>query len=577
MNSIAKYYKPYVPKMLLVIFLTFLQVMASLGLPTIMANIVDIGIPNGDMSYIITMGLAMLGLSLLQVGVTILIGYFASKVSSAFGRDMRRQVFKKVQDSSPAEMNSFDTASLITRTTNDITQVQNFMVMLMRMVVSAPIMCVGGIIMALVVNVRLSWVVVAAMPFLILLFLVIIRQATGLFSTLQVKVDRLNQLIREHLSGIRVLRAFVTTRYEQKRFDESNDDLTRTTMKVQRIASVLMPAMMIIMNLTTVAIVWFGGKQVEASTMAVGGLMSYIQYVSQIMMSLAMLSMLMIVLPRATVSARRIEEVLSQKETVNNPPEGEEVLTPITGKIEFKDVSFVYPGAKEPVLKNLSFVAERGMRTAIIGSTGSGKSTILNLIPRLFDISGGELLIDGQPVSSYRLETLRDAIGYVPQKGVLFSGTIADNIRYGKLDATEEEVAEAASIAQASDFIMEKDDGFDNRIAQGGRNVSGGQKQRIAIARALVKKAPIYLFDDSFSALDFKTDAKLRQALAREMTESTIIIVAQRISTVMDADRIIVLDEGQVVGIGTHEELLATNALYQEIAHSQLSEEELAI
>lgn len=576
MWSIAKFLKPYAGQVAIALILVVLQVFASLGLPTVMAKVVDVGIPSGNMPYIIKMGALMLGLSLLQVLVMVGVGFFASRISSAFGRDVRRKVFEKVENSSMAEVDRFGISSLITRTTNDITQVQNFIVMLLRMVVTAPIMFIGSVVLAIGVDKKLSLVIVAALPLLLVLILSILVKASHLFASLQQKIDRLNQLIREHLSGTRVIRAFVTTSYERKRFDEGNTDLTKTTVKVQAIASGMMPGMMIIMNLTTVAVMWFGGIRVEAGGMQVGQLMSFVQYVTQILMSVSMLSMLMLILPRATVSAKRINEVLNVVPQIVDPPAGTESPKPTKGEVWFDHVTFSYPGAVEPVLHDIDFVAEAGKTTAIIGATGSGKSTVLNLIDRMYDVSEGAVKIDGVPVQNYKIKDLRDSIGFVPQKGVLFSGTIAENIRYGNETATDQEVRDAAKTAQALRFIEEKPDGFEDMIAQGGKNVSGGQKQRIAIARALVRKVPVYMFDDSFSALDFKTDAALRAALKEDVAGSTVIIVAQRISTIMQADKIIVLDGGKIVGTGRHEELLETCPMYKEIASSQLSEEELA-
>ncbi len=576
MWSIAKFLKPYAGQVAVALVLVVLQVFASLGLPTVMAKIVDVGIPAGNLPYIWKMGALMLGLSLLQVLVMVGVGFFSSRISSAFGRDVRRKVFEKVESSSMAEVDRFGISSLITRTTNDITQVQNFIVMLLRMVVTAPIMFIGSVVLAIGVDRQLSLVIVAALPLLMALIILILVKASKLFASLQVKIDRLNQLVREHLAGTRVIRAFVTTKYERKRFDVGNADLTKTTVKVQSIASGLMPGMMIIMNLTTVAVMWFGGVRVEAGGMQVGQLMSFVQYVTQILMSVSMLSMLMLILPRATVSAKRINEVLDVVPRIVDPPAGTEAPKPVRGEVRFDHVTFAYPGALEPVLHDIDFVAEAGKTTAIIGATGSGKSTVLNLIDRLYDVDKGSVRIDGTPVTGYRVKDLRDSIGFVPQKGVLFSGTIADNIRYGNEAATDGQVRAAAKTAQALGFIEEKPEGFDDMISQGGKNVSGGQKQRLAIARALVRKVPVYMFDDSFSALDFKTDAALRAALKEDVAGSTVIIVAQRISTIMQADKIIVLDGGKIVGMGCHRELLETCPLYREIASSQLSDEELA-
>lgn len=577
MWNIAKFLRPYAGQVAVAMVLVVLQVFASLGLPTVMAKIVDVGIPAGDLPYIWKMGAVMLGMSLLQVAVMVGIGFLSARVSSAFGRDVRRKVFEKVEASSMAEVDQFGISSLITRTTNDITQVQNFIVMLLRMVVMAPIMFIGSVVLAIGVDRELSMVILTALPLLLVLIALILTKASKMFASLQAKMDRLNLLVRERLAGTRVIRAFVTTEYERKRFDAGNSDLTRTTTRVQAIAGGMLPGMIIIMNLTTVAVMWFGGVRVEDGGMQVGQLMSFVQYVTQILMSVSMLSMLMLVLPRASVSARRINGVLAVEPTIVDSPEGAEAPRPTSGEVRFDHVTFSYPGAEAPVLHDVSFTAEAGRTTAIVGATGSGKSTMLDLIERLYDVDDGAVLIDGVPVTGYRIRDLRDSVAFVPQKGVLFTGTIADNIRFGNEHATDEQVRAAARTAQALDFIEEKPDGFDDMIAQGGKNVSGGQKQRIAIARALVRKVPLYLFDDSFSALDFKTDAALRSALARDVAGSTIIIVAQRICTIMHADRIVVLDGGSVVGIGTHRELLAGCEVYREIANSQLSDQELAV
>ncbi len=574
MFKIIRYLKPYGGRVAVNLLLVVLQVVTALALPTIMAQIVDIGIPSANMPYIWKMGALMLGMSLLQVVVMLGVGFFSSRIASSFGRDVRRSVFAKVESSSMQEVDHIGVSSLVTRTTNDITQVQSFIVMFLRMVIMAPIMFIGSVVLALGIDTQLSVVILCALPFLLGVILYILFRASRLFEALQQKIDRLNLLLRERLSGTRVIRAFVTASYERNRFAQGNKDLTQTTVKVQTIASGLMPGMMLIMNLTTVAVMWFGGVRVETGGLQVGQLMSFVQYVTQILMSVSMLSMLMIILPRAKVSAKRINEVLDMQTTITDP--ANPAAAPTQGEVRFNHVSFSYPGAVEPVLKDIDFVAEAGKTTAIIGATGSGKSTLLNLIDRLYDTTSGSVEIDGVPVGGYDVQTLRASIGFVPQKGVLFSGTIAQNIRVGNGDATDEQVYAAARTAQALPFIESKEHGFEDHISQGGKNVSGGQKQRLAIARALVRRVPIYMFDDSFSALDFKTDAALRAALKEDVKGSTLLIVAQRISTIMDADKIIVLDGGHVVGMGTHRQLLDGCEVYRQIATSQLSEEELA-
>ncbi|MBR2680104.1 MAG: ABC transporter ATP-binding protein, partial [Exiguobacterium sp.] len=466
------------------------------------------------------------------------------------------------------------TASLITRTTNDITQVQQVIIMMLRMVVSAPIMFVGGLIMAISKDATLSLVIVAAMPVLVLSIFLIFWKAMPLFKMVQKRLDRLNLVLRENLTGIRVIRAFNREKEEQVRLTEANERLTDVSIKVNQIMAFLMPVMMLVMNLTVVGVIWFGGIRIDNGAMQIGDLMAFIQYVMQIMFALVMASVMFIMVPRASVSANRINEVLEMNPSLID--DGTKTADVEKGTLEFDHVTFFYPRAEEPALSNVSFSANPGEVTAVIGGTGAGKSTLVNLIPRFYDVTSGIIRVNGVDVQTVPQEELRSKIGFVPQKALLFTGTIAENIRYGKADATAEEVAHAASIAQANDFIEKMPDRYEAVIEQGGSNVSGGQKQRLSIARALVRKPDLYVFDDSFSALDFKTDAALRKALKEETKDATVLIVAQRVSTIMDADRIIVLEEGTVAGIGTHEELFATNAVYQEIVKSQLSEEEIA-
>ncbi|XEC95207.1 ABC transporter ATP-binding protein [Paenibacillus tarimensis] len=560
-----------------VLLFTFLQTLSELYLPTLMADIVDSGIMQGDVPYIWKIGSVMLLVAAGGTLFSLLAAYLSSKTSAGFGRLIRSKVFGHVENFSLQEFDKIGTASLINRTTNDITQVQQVLNMMMRMMVMAPMMCIGGIIMAISEDAKLSWVIVAVIPVLAVSIYLIASKGMPYFKVMQVKLDKLNLVLREGLTGIRVIRSFNRTAHESWRFESANRDLTDTALRVNRIMAAMMPVMMLVLNLSTVAIVWFGGLRIESGGMQVGSLMAFIQYAMQIMFSLIMLSFMFVMIPRAQVSAVRINEVLQMAPVINDPQLARRAQHKGgSGYVEFKDVTFSYPGAEKPALTGISFRASPGEVTAIIGGTGSGKTTLISLIPRFYDVQSGSVTIDGVDVREMKQDALREKIGFVPQKAVLFSGTISENIRYGKEDADDREVRHAARIAQAEDFITAMDGGFDAKISQGGANVSGGQKQRLSIARALVRKPDIYIFDDSFSALDFKTDAKLRAALKAETTESTVLIVAQRVSTVMDADRIIVLDEGEIAGTGTHAELMATNRVYREIVESQLTEEEIA-
>ncbi|WP_047795594.1 ABC transporter ATP-binding protein [Exiguobacterium sp. JLM-2] len=559
---------------LIVLLFVFAQSLADLFLPTLMADIIDNGVVTGDTGYIWRMGGIMLGVTGLGALAAVVASFYSSKAAMGFGRDLRRRVFNHVERFSLEEFDRVGTASLITRTTNDITQVQQVIIMMLRMVVSAPIMFVGGLIMATSKDAKLSLVIVAAMPVLVLSIFLIFWKAMPLFKKVQKRLDRLNLVLRENLTGIRVIRAFNREKEEQVRLTEANERLTDVSIKVNQIMAFLMPVMMLVMNLTVVGVIWFGGIRIDNGAMQIGDLMAFIQYVMQIMFALVMASVMFIMVPRASVSANRINEVLEMTPSLID--DGTKTADVEKGTLEFDHVTFFYPGAEEPALSNVSFSAKPGEVTAVIGGTGSGKSTLVNLIPRFYDVTSGTIRVNGVDVQAVPQEELRSKIGFVPQKALLFTGTIAENIRYGKADATAEEVAHAASIAQANDFIEKMPDRYEAVIEQGGSNVSGGQKQRLSIARALVRKPDLYVFDDSFSALDFKTDAALRKALKEETKDATVLIVAQRVSTIMDADRIIVLEEGAVAGIGTHEELFATNAVYQEIVKSQLSEEEIA-
>lgn len=575
MLKLFKNLKPYSTPIAIVLILVLMQSLAELYLPTLMSDIVDKGIVHNDNPYIWRIGGYMLVIAFVSMACAAGSNFLGARVGVGFGRDLRNKVFGHVENYSLREFDKIGTASLITRTTNDITQVQNITVMILRMMISAPMMCIGGIIMAVSKDKTLSWVIVVVIPVLAIAIYAIAGKAMPYFKAMQKKVDKINLVVREGLTGIRVIRAFNRIDHEKARFNEANIDLTNTAIRVNKIMAFMMPIMMIVMNLTTVSIIWFGGIRIDEGNMQVGSLMAFLQYAMQIMFSLVMVSMMFVMLPRASASAIRINEVLDMVSDINDPQQ-EAAMGVQKGYIEFQDVTFSFPGAEQPAVRNISFSARPGETTAIIGGTGSGKSTIINLIPRFYDVQSGSVKVDGVDVREMTQETLRAKIGYVPQKAVLFTGTITENIRYGKDDATDEEVRHAAAVAQAADFIGEMKDGYDSLIAQGGTNVSGGQKQRLSIARALVRKPEIYLFDDSFSALDFKTDAKLRQALKGETAEATLLIVAQRVSTVMDADRIIVLEEGQVAGIGTHKELMSTCEVYREIVFSQLSEEEIA-
>ncbi|MBU3228295.1 ABC transporter ATP-binding protein [Clostridium algidicarnis] len=575
MIKLFKNLKPFKVPIILVLVLVFFQSLSELYLPTLMSDIVNNGIVNGDTDYILKIGAFMLLVALGGTICTITASFLSSKVATGFGRDLRKGLFTKVEGFSIEEFDKLGTSSLITRTTNDITQVQQVLVIIMRMMISAPMMCIGGIIMAVSKDRKLSIIIVVVIPILIAGITIIARKGLPLFKSMQIKLDKLNLVLREGLTGIRVIRAFNRNDHERERFNEANYDLTSTAIKVNKLMAILMPLMMLVMNFTTIAIIWFGAKRIDAGNMQVGDLMAFIQYVMQIMFSLIMVSMMFIMIPRASVSASRINEVLDIVPVINDPKDIKKAVSK-KGYIEFKNVSFNYPGSESSVIRDISFSASPGETTAIIGGTGSGKSTIISLIPRFYDINSGSILINGVDLRDMSQEELRSKIGFVPQKAVLFTGTISDNIRYGKEDATEDEIKKAANIAQATDFISNMEEGFNSVIAQGGTNVSGGQKQRLSIARALVRRPEIYIFDDSFSALDFKTDAKLRAVLKDETKESTVIIVAQRVSTVIDADRIIVLDEGNIVGMGTHKELLNSCDVYHEIVSSQLSEEEIA-
>jgi ATP-binding cassette subfamily B protein len=575
MIKLFRYLKPYWPAILAVLVLTFLQSLSQLSLPNIMSEIVDTGIVKGDTNFILRQGGLML---LVATGGGLCIvaaSFFAARTGAGFGRDIRAKLFKHVESFSLNEFDTFGTASLITRNTNDITQVQMVTIMILRLLVMAPMMAIGGIIMALQKDAKLSLLIVVVVPILAVLITLIASKAIPLFKSIQVKIDNLNRVLRERLTGVRVIRAFNRIDHEMVRFDEANTDLTRTAMKAARIVAIAMPVMMVMMNLATAAVIWFGGLRIDSGAMQVGDLMAFIQYLMQIMFSLIMVTMMFVMIPRASASAVRINEVLGKKAEINDP-ESPKRTDGRKGFLEFRDVTFSYPGAEEPAIRDISFTAKPGEVTAVIGGTGSGKSTLVNLVPRFYDVQKGAIYVDGVDVREMRQKELRDKIGYVPQQAVLFSGSIAENVRYGKEDASDEEIAGAAETAQAAEFIDEMEETYDSIISQSGTNISGGQKQRLSIARALVRNPEICILDDTFSALDFKTDASLREALRKETSASTVLIVAQRAATVMDADRIIVLDDGGIAGIGTHAELMAECEVYREIVFSQLSVEELA-
>ncbi|MCH6265438.1 ABC transporter ATP-binding protein [Neobacillus citreus] len=575
MLKLAKFLKPFQFPVMFVLVLVLLQSLSELYLPTLMADIVDKGVVTGDTHYIWKIGGFMLLVAAGGMICSVSASFFSAKAASGFGKLLRSKIFSHVGDFSLQEFDQFGTASLITRTTNDITQIQQVLIMMLRMMVMAPMMCIGGIIMALSKDTKLSLVLAVAIPILIIIILIVQRNAIPLFKAMQVKLDNLNRVLRENLTGIRVIRSFNRIEHEKKRFDEASWDLTQTAIKVNKLMAVMMPTMMIILNLTTVAIIWFGGIRISNGHMEVGDMMAFIQYAMQIMFSFLMLSMMFVMIPRASVSAVRIIEVLDTTADIKNPSTPRLPVSS-NGEVEFQNVSFSYPGAEMPAISNISFKMRPGEITAIIGGTGSGKSTLINLIPRFYDAGSGKVLVDGTDVREMTQELLRKKIGFVPQQAVLFTGTISENILYGKEEASDEEVRHAAEIAQAAEFINEMPEGYNTLIAQGGTNVSGGQKQRLSIARALVRRPEIFIFDDSFSALDFKTDAMLRAALKEQTQQSTVLIVAQRVSTIIDADQIIVLDNGEIAGIGKHKELMETSKVYREIVMSQLSEEEIA-
>jgi ATP-binding cassette subfamily B protein len=567
---------PYRRDLLIIIGLLVAQVLGTLYLPELNADIINNGVAAGNTSYILQVGAWMLLVSL-AVAVTAIVGvYFASRTAMSVGRDMRSRTFRTVQAFSLREMNTFGAPSLITRNTNDVQQVQMFMQVALTVMVTAPLMAIGGFLMAIRQDGPLSLLLLVIVPVMMLLIGGVMVRAVPLFRAMQVKIDRINLVLRENLTGIRVIRAFVRTRHEEDRFAEANADLTDTTLQVNRLFALMMPALMLVMNLSSVAVVWFGGARIASGDMPVGNLMAFLAYLMQILMSVMMATMVLVMWPRAAASSERINAVLAVAPDIHDPDVPEPAMAVLRGTVEFRDVDFGYPGASEPVLRGISFLARPGQTTAIIGSTGSGKSTLVNLVPRLYDVTGGAVLVDGVDVRERARAELWASMGLVPQKAFLFSGTIADNLRFGAPDATDEQMWRALEIAQGADFVRALPEGLDAPIEQGGVNVSGGQRQRLAIARALVREPSVYIFDDSFSALDYATDARLRAALREPTRDACVLIVAQRVATIRHADQILVLDEGRLVGVGTHDELMATCPTYAEIVLSQLSAEEAA-
>ncbi|MFI8491163.1 ABC transporter ATP-binding protein [Streptomyces rubrogriseus] len=569
------YLRPYKKPIALLVALQFLQTCASLYLPTLNADIIDEGVVKGDSGYILSYGALMIGISLAQVVCNIGAVFYGARTAAALGRDVRGAVFDRVQSFSAREVGHFGAPSLITRTTNDVQQVQMLALMTFTLMVSAPIMCVGGIVMALGLDVPLSGVLLGVVPVLAICVTLIVRKLRPLFRKMQVRLDTVNRVLREQITGNRVIRAFVRDEYEQQRFRKANTELTEVALGTGNLLALMFPVVMTVVNLSSIAVVWFGAHRIDSGGMQIGDLTAFLAYLMQIVMSVMMATFMFMMVPRAEVCAERIQEVLATESSVVPP------VAPVTelrrhGHLEIREAGFRYPGAEEPVLRHIDLVAKPGETTAVIGSTGSGKSTLLGLVPRLFDATDGEVLVNGVDVRTVDPKTLAKVVSLVPQKPYLFAGTVATNLRYGNPDATDEELWHALAVAQAKEFVSELEGGLDAPIAQGGTNVSGGQRQRLAIARTLVQRPEIYLFDDSFSALDYATDAALRAELAQETAEATVVIVAQRVATIRDADRIVVLDEGRVVGVGRHHELMADNETYREIVLSQLTEAEAA-
>ena len=575
MKHILRIFSGYWLMFIILVSFTYAMVMANLWLPDKMSEIVNNGIIKQDMPAIWHNGLAMIVVTAAGGLCSIVIGFLASRIATGMAQKLRTELFERVESFALADFNKFSTASLITRSTNDIQQIQMTSILLLRLALMAPIMAIGGLQKAIHNAPNLSWIIALAVSVLLVVIAVLFVIAVPRFKKLQTLVDKLNLVTRENLVGLKVIRAFHNEKIEQKKFQQANTELNKMNLFVNRLMMLLDPIMTLVMNFSSVAIVWFGAHLISSGNLQIGNMMAFLEYAMQVIISFLLLSMVFIMVPRAAVSVKRVGEVLDTLPSIVDPPSPQQLPHDATGKIEFKDVTFTYPDADLPVLSNINFTAEPGQTTAFIGSTGSGKSTLINLIPRFYDVSAGQILLDGVDIRQLKLEDLYDQIGYVPQKGVLFSGTIASNIKYGNAKASQKLVEKSAKIAQATEFISELKNGYKNEIAQGGSNVSGGQRQRLSIARAIAVEPNVYIFDDSFSALDFKTDAKLRSALAKETKHKTVLIVGQRINTIMNADKIIVLDEGKIVGQGTHQELMKNCQVYQEIAASQLSEDDL--
>jgi ATP-binding cassette, subfamily B, multidrug efflux pump len=575
MLKLFRLLKPYQNSVAIVLVLALAQSIGSLLLPRLMSDIVDKGIVRGDQRAILETGGLMLLMSIVATACAIGGSFFASKVATGFGKTLRGAIFARVEHFSIHQFDRFGSASLVTRTTNDTTQVQQMLIMMLTMVITAPMLAIGGIILALSQDTQLAWVLIAVMPVMAVVFTLIMRGAIPLSQAMQAKIDRLNLVLGEGLSGVRVIRAFDRGAHQRARFDEANLDLTNTSIAVNRLIAFLMPALIVMLNLTSIAIIWFGSHRIDQGVMQVGAMIASLQYAMQILFAVFMVTAMFVMLPRASAAAARINEVLEVAPEIVDPAKPQQPPAR-RGQVEFQNVTFQYPGAEEPALTGVSFVARPGEMTAIIGGTGSGKSTLAGLIPRFYDVNQGKVLVDGVDVREMTQSDLRARIGFVSQKAVLFTGTVAGNIRYGREEASDDEVRHAAEVAQAMEFIEGMPDTFAASISQGGINLSGGQKQRLAIARAIVRKPDVYVFDDSFSALDYATDARLRAALKSEIANATVFVVAQRISTVINADRIVVLDNGRVVGVGTHQELLDKNQVYREIVASQVSLEEVA-
>ncbi|ABR30011.1 multidrug ABC transporter ATP-binding protein [Thermosipho melanesiensis] len=574
MRKLFKYLKKYSFLIFLTLFFVTIQAILNLYLPDLMADIVDKGVARGNVEYIWSVGWKMLGITLLNIAAAVISTFFAARIAMGFGKDLRSMLFKKVMNFSLNEVDKYGVSTLINRNTNDVTQIQNVMFMMLRIVALAPVTAIGGTIMAISKSPKLSMILLVSLPIMFVAMFFIVKYTIPLFKSMQKKLDKLNRVLRENLTGVRVIRAFAKTEYEKQRFEDANEDLTRTALKVNRVFALVFPIILLVMNITIVFLIWIGAIQVDKGALEVGNLMAVMQYIMQIMFSFIMISVIFIFLPRATASAERISQVLDE-ETKIKEIEIPKKLSNIE-EIEFKDVVFYYEGGKEPAISNASFDIKKGEVVGIIGSSGSGKSTLVKLLMRFYDATSGKIYINGLDVKEFSQKTLRERISLTPSRPVIFSGTIEDNVRIGKKDATEEEIIEALKIAQAWEFVSKLPDGIKTKVSQGGTNLSGGQKQRLAIARAIVGKKDVYIFDDSFSALDFRTDAKLRRALREKLFDATKIIVSLRVATVMNADKIIVLENGKVVGIGTHKELMNTCTVYKEIVSSQLSEEEIA-